>query len=222
MKIKGKIIFDPKDVTNKHSKQSSWKKIAMVQFNCDICEYYSWFFKKKYGVILNSPLRGPHISFINDSIRDLNGGFYGKKSDNKLKDNMWSKLKSKYHKADIEINLSNHIQTNGEHVWLRVEHEDRKPLQDIRDEVGLPIPNLGKNKDGTLKPLGVHMTIGFAINGRVDDNIEEGFKKIGRNDLDDLQYVYDLDRFGLDIANKNKTQYLINSGVLKYKNGIFI
>lgn len=31
--LKGTIIFDPKDKTNKHKNQASWKKIAMVVFD---------------------------------------------------------------------------------------------------------------------------------------------------------------------------------------------
>ena len=71
----GTIIFDPKNRTKKHEAQSSWKKLAMVDFGGDMCEYYAWLVKNRYGITLNSPLRGPHISFINDHIRDLNGGF---------------------------------------------------------------------------------------------------------------------------------------------------
>ena len=81
---RGTIIFDPKDRTAKHKAQASWKKIAMIEFGGDMCDYYAWFIKKRYGVTLNSPLRGPHISFINDHVNDLNGGFYDKKNSGKL------------------------------------------------------------------------------------------------------------------------------------------
>ena len=186
----GTIIFDPKDRTKKHAFQSSWKKIAMVNFGGDLCEYYSWFFKKRYGITLNTPLRGPHISFINDHINDLNGGFYDKKSNGSDKERniIWDELKKKYHNTKIDITISTKMQTNGQHVWLRIEHEDRVGLYDIRKEVGLPLPNLGKTKNGKLKPLGIHLTIGTAVNGRVNlDEFDMEYPKAGRMNLDNLK-----------------------------------
>lgn len=189
----GKIIFDPTDYTTKHKAQSSWKKIGMVVFDGDMCDYYAWFIKKRYGIVLNSPIRGPHISFINDHINDLNGGFYDKTKSGteKERQHMWEQLKKKYHNTKIDIVVSTNIQTNGEHVWLRIEHEHRKILYKIRGEIGLPIPNLGKNPDGTLKPLGLHLTIGYPVNGRIDINeFEDGVMKAGRMNLDNMKILY--------------------------------
>lgn len=191
----GKIVFDPPDYTTKHKSQSSWKKIAMVVFDGDMCDYYAWFIKKRYGIILNPPIRGAHISFINDHVNDLNGGFYDKTKSGteKERNHMWEQLKKKYHNTKIEITISTNIQTNGEHVWLRIEHEHRQDLYNIRSEVGLPMPNLGKNKDGTLKPLGLHLTIGYPVNGRVDsDEFEDGVMKAGRMNLDNLMNIRNL------------------------------
>ena len=192
-KITGTIIFDPINRTTKHHKQSSWKKLALIEFGGDMCDYYAWFIKKRYGITLNAPLRGPHISFINDSIRDLNGGFDNPKDCGTEKERhaMWEVLKEKYNKTKIDIVVSTEVQTNGEHVWLRIEHEHRLGMQAIRDEIGLPIPNLGKNPDGTLKPLGVHLTIGHPVNGRVDENeFEVGAMKSGRMNLDNMLNLY--------------------------------
>lgn len=197
--LKGKIIFDPKDVTNKHKNQASWKKIAMVIFKDDkdgkgLCEYYAWFIKKKYGIILNSPLRGPHISFINDHVRDLNGGFWNPECSgtDKERHHMWEQLKKKYHNTEIDITISSEIDTNGEHWWLRIPHEHREELYKIRSQVGLPKPNLGKNPDGTLKPLGIHLTIGYPVNGRVDeDDFIDGVQKAGRMNLENSMNVYE-------------------------------
>jgi len=57
--IIGKIEFDPVNVTKKHDKQSSWKKVAMVRFqnNDDTYAYYSWFLKKRFNLVLNKPIR---------------------------------------------------------------------------------------------------------------------------------------------------------------------
>ena len=71
VKVKGKIWFDPKNVTRKHNSQADWKRVAMVIFDDDTTEYYSWFIKKRYNLQLNRPLRGPHVTFINDSVRDM-------------------------------------------------------------------------------------------------------------------------------------------------------
>jgi len=190
---RGTIIFDPKDRTAKHKAQASWKKIAMIEFGGDMCDYYAWFIKKRYGITLNAPLRGPHISFINDSIRDLNGGFYNPKDCGTEKERhaMWDALKKKYHKTKIDVVVSTEVQTNGSHWWLRIEHKDRVGMQTIRDEIGLPIPNLGKNKDGSLKPLGIHLTLGYPVDGRVnEEEFEVGVKKAGRMNLTNSMNVY--------------------------------
>ncbi len=68
--IKGKIVFDPINVTKKHNAQSAWKKVAIVKFDCDLYEYYSWFLKKRFNLFLNKPLRGTHLTFINDIVDD--------------------------------------------------------------------------------------------------------------------------------------------------------
>jgi hypothetical protein len=196
--LKGKIIFDPKDITNKHKNQASWKKVAMVVFKdskdgSGLCDYYGWFIKKRFDIVLNTPLRGPHISFINDHIKDLNGGFYNPKKSGTESERqaMWERLKKKYHNTDIDITVSVDIETNGEHWWLRIPHEHRQKLYDIRSEVGLPMPNLGKNKDGSLKPLGIHLTIGYPVNGRVDDSeFIDGVAKAGKMNLDNSMRIY--------------------------------
>ena len=192
---RGTIIFDPKDKTAKHKAQASWKKIALIEFGGDMCDYYAWFIKKRFGITLNTPLRKAHISFINDSIRDLNGGFDNPKDCGTEKERhaMWEDLKKKYHKTKIDVVISTEVQTNGEHVWLRIEHKNRFGMQAIRDEIGLPIPNLGKNKDGTLKPLGIHMTIGYPVNGRVnEEEFDDGVMKSGRMNFDNCMNLRNL------------------------------
>lgn len=140
IQLTGKIVFDPRDVTKKHSKQSDWKRMAMVVFDGDVCEYYSWFIKKRYNLTLNRPLRGAHISFINDSIRDM-----GDKADE------WDRVKEKYNGTEVTVTLDLDVRSDSKHWWLVVEHESRKPLLDIRSELGLDKPYYG-----------MHMTIGYA------------------------------------------------------------
>lgn len=198
--LSGRIVFDPKDRTVKHQKQSSWKKIAMIIIKDDIVDYYAWFLKKRYGIVLNSPLRGAHISFINDSIRDFNGGFYNPSKAGSVKERelLWSKVKKKYNNTKIDITLSVDVRSNGEHWWLTVPHENRDELYKIRTELGLPRPNLGKDKSGNLKPLGIHMTIGYPVDGRVDDETFEGnVQKAGRMNLEHSKYIHKLIQKGL-------------------------
>jgi hypothetical protein len=175
--FKGKIVFDPKDKTNKHKLQSSWKRIAMVTIYGDVSEYYAWFLKKRYNIILNEPLRGAHISFINDSLRDINGGRGSEEKRNKL----WNQLKKKYHNTKITITLSTDVRTDGNHWWLVVPEEDRTILHDIRNEIGLERPFYG-----------LHMSIGYAVNGRMDDNFEGNGIRAGRMNLDQSMYIYKL------------------------------
>ena len=140
IELKGKIWFDPKNVTKKHNNQAEWKRMAMVMFDGDVSEYYAWFIKKRYNLVLNRPLRGAHISFINDSIRDM-----GDKAD------MWDEVKEKYDGKEITIMLDPDVRTDSKHWWLVVEQESRKPLLDIRTELGLGKPYYG-----------MHMTVGYA------------------------------------------------------------
>lgn len=143
IKVTGTIKFDPKDVTKKHAKQASWKCVAMVMFNCDMSEYYSWLLKKRYNITLNKPLRGPHVSFINDRKSDTNG--------------KWEEIKKKYHnkKIDVVLNLEPRTDSNNEgstcHWWLTVPEEERIELHGIRTELGLGRPHWG-----------LHMSLGHA------------------------------------------------------------
>ena len=69
----GRILFDPVNISKKHDKHASWKRVALLMFDCDISGYYAWFIRKRFNLILQPPIRGAHISFINDSARDMNG-----------------------------------------------------------------------------------------------------------------------------------------------------
>jgi hypothetical protein len=145
--LTGKIHFEPEDKTKKHVNQSSWKKMALVLFKGDVAEYYAWFLAKRYSIILNKPLRGAHISFINDSVHDLRGN--GKSIDEV--DQLWSEVKSKWDNKAIEVTLSLEPRSDGRAWWLNVPQDKRDDLQSIRTELGLGKPYFG-----------MHMTIGHA------------------------------------------------------------
>ena len=72
--LSGVIEFEPINRTKKLVSQASWKRIAMVIMEGDITEYYAWLLKRRFNLEILKPLRGAHISFINDSVRDINSG----------------------------------------------------------------------------------------------------------------------------------------------------
>jgi hypothetical protein len=133
---KGTIVFDPPDVTNKHEKQSSWKKVAMVIINNpDFCSYYSWFVKKRYNLELFKPLRGMHFTVINDEV--------------KLPEQLikYNEGKLKHNRTTINIEYGIDVRTDDISWWVGARSTD---AEQIRLECGLPV-----------KPYwGFHITIG--------------------------------------------------------------
>lgn len=142
---KGIIEFDLENVTNKHIKQSEWKRTAMVILEGEIYQYYQWFLKKRYNLILNKPLRESHISFINDRFTDVKGETL------EDKEKLWNEVKNKYNGKSMDIILDLNVRTNAEHWWLNVTEQSRTNLQVIRNELGLNKPYFG-----------LHMTIGYS------------------------------------------------------------
>ena len=167
--LTGRIGFEPQDKTNKHLLQSSWKKIAMVFIEGDVCEYYAWFLQKRYNITLNKPIRGAHVSFINDSIRDLT-----KNNDNLEEEilQLWEDVKTKWDGKEIDIVLNLNPRTDGRIWWLNIPEEEREGLQGIRDELGLDRPFFG-----------MHMSIGYANERNIEQSvyihelIKQGFIK---------------------------------------------
>lgn len=148
IKTYGTIVFDVEDKTNKHKLQSSWKKTAFVLIGDDSCQYYSWFLKKRYNIILNQPLRLSHISFINDSMHDLTQK--GEILEN-LALERWEKCKQKWNDKQIQIILDLNPKTDNRSWWLNIPQDERDLLHSIRAEVGLGKPHFG-----------LHMSIGYA------------------------------------------------------------
>ena len=153
IEIQGTIYFDPPDATKKHERQSPWKRIAMVMLDggTELTSYYAWFIEKRYGVRLNKTLRGAHISFINDHIKDISG------SNDFQKQALWEKIRNKYNKTRITITVDVDARTNGNHWWFIIPEEHRKELHGIREELGLSRPKHG-----------LHMTIGYPNEHNLD------------------------------------------------------
>jgi hypothetical protein len=116
----------------------------MVVFNGDLSNYYAWFIKKRFNLVLNPPLRGAHISFINDREGDMNG--------------KWEEVKKRWHKKKIKVvlDIRPHSSTKS-HWWLIIPHDKRDELHSIRAELGLGRPYYG-----------LHMTIGHANEKNID------------------------------------------------------
>lgn len=135
----GKLIFDPPDFTNKHKKQSTWKKVAMVEIDGEICEYYGWFIFKRFNLKINPPLRKAHVTIINDKCDDFGESIL-----------LWDDVKNKWQNKEVEIHLSTSPRTNGKHWWLNIPEDERTLFHSIRNEVGLGRPFFG-----------LHLSIGY-------------------------------------------------------------
>jgi hypothetical protein len=142
LELKGTLIFDPEDKTRKHLSQASWKKVAMIQFeesskNKDICDYYRWFIEKRYNLTLNKPLRGAHVTIINDRYSEMNG--------------KWEEVKELYNGKEFTVTIDLDARTDAQHWWLRIPEKENAQLQEIRTLLGLGKPFFA-----------FHMTIGHA------------------------------------------------------------
>lgn len=132
--IKGNIEFDPINVSKKHFAQSSWKRVAVVKFDCDTYSYYSWFIERRFDLKLYKPIRGTHITIINDKV------------ENEIYDQAIELFDGKELTFLYDPTC---IRSNGKHWWLKVYCDDAR---NIRSAMGLtPDPYFG-----------LHMTIGNA------------------------------------------------------------
>jgi hypothetical protein len=154
IRVIGKIVFNPEDKTKKHNRQSTWKKIAMVMFEGDLAEYYAWYIKKRFNLPLNKPLRGAHISFINDDINKMMNN--GKMTQSQV-EAKWIQVKTKWNNKVISIDLNPSPRTNGEHWWLKPFPESCEILNDIRNELSLGNPYFS-----------YHLSLGYANEKFID------------------------------------------------------
>lgn len=134
IEVKGTLQFEPENKTRKHNLQASWKRVAMIIVDGDLTEYYSWFIKKRYNLELNKPLRGTHLTIINDSEREAP---------------TFSTAKELYDDKEISFYIDPDVRTNGEHWWLRAYCPDSEIIRE----------SCGTSKTPYF-PL--HMTIGYA------------------------------------------------------------
>ncbi len=124
-------------MTKKHEAHSSWKRVAMVMFDCDMAEYYAWFIKRRYNLILQSPQRGAHITFINDRAGDMN--------------DKWNEVRDKWDGKEVSVGIDTDVRTDAAYWWLKV--APNETLDGIRSELGLGAPYFS-----------FHLTIGYPNN----------------------------------------------------------
>jgi hypothetical protein len=173
----GKIVFDPEDKTTKHVNQSSWKRIAMVEIGGDICAYYNHYIHKRYGFSLHRPLRGAHVTFINDRASEM--------------DDKWDEVKKKWNGREVEITINLTpvtavVSFNKDfNLWFEIPEENRGELHSIRSELGLGRPFFG-----------LHLTIGRVVD-YTEDKFEPGVMKAKSMNTDQAIYILNLIKNGL-------------------------
>lgn len=136
---------------------------------------------------LHKPVRGAHITFINDSIRDLSKN--GILEESVVLEN-WQIVKDKWDGVDIDIYVSlnpdtDSLENNDCHWWLIVPYDKRQELQDIREELGLGRPFFG-----------LHMTIGRAVNSLSGVVFEPGVMKAKEMSEEHSKYIHSLIKNG--------------------------
>ena len=141
--IQGKLLFDPVDLTKKHGLQSTWKKnvIAVIDDE-DFCEYFAWFIKKRYNLKIVDPIRGAHLTIINDKLIDGIDATERK----------YSRSKSMFNGKVIDITYDLDIRTDGKYWWFKAQSNEAIM---VRQHIGLqPTPYFG-----------FHLTVG-RVEGR--------------------------------------------------------
>ena len=144
---KGKLVFDPEHRTNKHFKQGSWKRSAMIVIDDDTYKYYQWLIEREYPFIqgvkgdtkwINPPLRGTHVTILNDRVN-------GSNIEN------WEKMKEKYDGQEVHFFFNwDGLRNTGKHIYFKVEC----PLGQMVRDFG----NFGEPY------FGFHLTVGLVPN----------------------------------------------------------
>ena len=154
--IPGRVQFDPPDMTNKHKRQASWKKMILFNIDGELCEYYAWFIKKRYNLTLNPPLRRAHFTVVNDASREISGD--------------WEAVKKMYDGLPVEITYDlDKIRTDSKHWWIDCTSNEAIA---IRSALGLGKPHWR-----------FHITIGHANEKNIQHSnyIHSLVKRFGGN-----------------------------------------
>ena len=133
-KSPGKIVFDPLPLSGNAEKMFKpfW---VIVTVDGDIDKLYSFFIQQTYGIRIQRPAWGPHISISRGE---------------EVNKELWEKFKMEFNNKEIEFEYEVDVKTNGAHHWLRVKCDE---LKDLREKLGL-------QRDGKW---GLHLTLGMPI-----------------------------------------------------------
>jgi hypothetical protein len=141
-KTRGVLDFFPEHQTKKHLKQEVEliKKVGLITTRCDLHSYYNWFLKTRFNLFLSPPLRGTHITIINDIITDTE---------------RYELIGRKYQRKKVEFFYEIEPRSNGKHWWLRVFSPQ---AEDIREEIGV----------SRIPYFSFHLTIGIANENSIE------------------------------------------------------
>lgn len=129
----GYLKFDPKALTFGDKLFKPWWCILILDKDNDIDTYYKWFIFKRYGIKLQRPAFGTHISLIRGE---------------PINEKIWKYYKNKYQNKSFKFNYEVSPRTNGKHWWMKVDCEE---IENIREEMGYS--RKGK--------FGLHLTLGM-------------------------------------------------------------
>lgn len=135
--LEGRLVFDPPNVSKKHERQGSWKAVAVLAFPGEDARYYAWFIERRYGLPLVRPLRGSHVTFVNDKTSHM-------------AHRAWDRVRASHGGRSARVTLSLDPRSNGGHWWLPA--VDAAELMDVRTALGL--------RRDPYFPM--HMTVGLA------------------------------------------------------------
>ena len=148
IKSHGIITFDPESIKDPSGKMfKPWWMIIKV--DGDIVEYYSWWLEKRFGIKLQRPAWGAHISVIRNEESPV-----------------WDKFKEKLNNKEIIFEYIPEPRSNGKHWWLKVTSDE---ILKIREDMGYL-------EDMKFAP---HLTIGMPTPKTLDQSyyIWELYKK---------------------------------------------
>jgi hypothetical protein len=138
--IKGKLQFDPVNISRKHEQQAAWKKVAMVRFgdSDETAKYYKWLLEQRFGLRipdvepfiwkgrLNDPVRGTHVTAINEIVDD----------------EIYEKARMAFHGKEVRVQYDPTLircNRKGERMWWHIKAYS-EDLDSIRAWMGLGRP----------------------------------------------------------------------------------
>ncbi len=115
----------------------------MIMTGCDMSAYYGWFIERRFGLKLNGPVRGSHVTFISDKFEDRTA---------------FDEAAALFEGKDIKFFVDPEPRSNGEHWWLRAYSPE---AESIREVAGL-----------SREPyFTFHLTIGYANERNIDHSM---------------------------------------------------